>query len=436
MTIRSSISLGAALLAALLAPTLAAGPHGPAGWARGDLHQHTQHSTDAEWEPEALWARIRETLPVGPRFTVLTDHCDIAGFFPNPARPPKADNFRTWGQTREIRRSLEAGEELMVTGQELGGLRRGHIGAVMLPQTHGEAPPAVVTETGFQHRRWMERVRAAGGLNVVYHPRGVDELGPIHPGTFTEWEECLPLIDMVSAWNGYKLYDEPDRVAWEWLWSYWLAGHRLVAVGGSDSHVDFEDGVQVPYWGKGKRLSFQSHPANPHNRVRTVEAKQGAPAPLGEDALREGLRRGHVTVADWHANWVDARVTAGDAAGGIGDTMRVAAGTPVTYRVEGYGAPEVYSGAPRVVVEFGRVRAEADRVRRYPVEDEPDLVMEERDHESVVVPVEPGDFTVEVPLTLEPGVWVVAARVLPAAPGDEGIWKGVQLVNPTWVMVE
>lgn len=436
---RSLLPLGW-LLAACFASALNAGPHGPSGWARGDLHQHTRYSDDGNWELEALWGRLRETLPVGPRFTVLSDHCDIAGFFPNPARPPKADNFRSWGHTRELRRSMRAGEDLLLTGQEIGGLRRGHIGAVLLPQTGAESPPAVVTETGFRHKQWMERVRAAGGLNVVYHPRGVDELGPIHPGTFTEWAACLPLIDMVSAWNGYKLYDGPDRVAWDWLWSFWLEGRRLVAVGGSDSHKEAKDGEPIPYWGREAGLGFESHPANPHNRVRTVDAAEGGARPLGEDSLRAGFRRGHVTVADWHANWVDAELAVGEARAGIGGELFEPAGEPgivaARYRMRGYGAPEVYSGQPRVVVDYGRVRADPDRFRRYPVEDAPDLEMPERDRQSVVVAIEPGDFEVEVPLELGPGTWVVAARVLPADPGDEGRWKGVQLVNPIRITVE
>jgi hypothetical protein len=420
------------LLAASLASASLAGPHGPEGWARGDLHQHTRYSDDGNWEPEALWARLRETLPVGPRFTVLSDHCDIAGFFPNPARPPKADNFRSWGHTRELRRTLRADQELLLTGQEIGGLRRGHIGAVLLPQTTGEAPPSVVRETGFRHRQWMERIRAAGGLNVVYHPRGVDELGPIHPGTFTEWAECLPLIDLISAWNGYKLYDGPDRVAWDWLWNYWLEGRHLVAVGGSDSHKEERDGEPIPYWGKELRVGFETHPANPHNRVRLGSGE--GPGLLDEATLREGLRRGHVTVADWHANWVDAELHVGDAVAGIGGDLQ---GTgAVVYRIRGFGDPDVYSGPPRIVVEYGRVRAEPDRVRRYPVEEGPDLEVPERDRQAVVVPIEPGDFHVEVPLELGPGRWVVAARVLPAAPGDGGKWKGVQLVNPTRVTIE
>lgn len=418
------------LLAILLACSASAGPHGPAGWARGDLHQHTRYSTDASWELEALWARLRETLPVGMRFTVLTDHNDIAGFFPDPTRPPRADNWRSWGHVRELRRGLGDGE-LLLAGQELGGLRAGHMGALLLPQLAGQDPPALVVEKGFRHAAWMQRIRAAGGLNAVFHPRGVAELGPVHPGTFTRWEECAELIDLVSVWNGYKLYDEPDAVAWEWLFAHWQAGRRYTAVGGSDAHKQVKDGEQVPYWGKEFRIGFESHPMNPHNRVAVGEH-------LDEDSLRGGLRRGRVTVADWHQNWVDMEVQVGRGPGavrgGIGETLVAGVGAPLVVRVRGFGAPDVYSGDPRLVLDYGVVGAPVVGVQRVEAEGEGVLEVPLRGRQSVTVPLPRGDFEVEVPLTLGAGEWVVAGRVLPDSPLAD-YWRGVQVINPVRVRV-
>ncbi len=412
----------------LCLPSLGAKPHGPLGWARGDLHQHTEFSDDGAWEVEKLWEKVRETLPVGARFTIATDHNDIAGFFPNPARPPKADNFRSWGPIREVRRSLKP-NELFLAGQELGGLRGGHVGAVLLPQENGEQPPTLITETGFRHADWMKRTHEVGGLNVVYHPRGVDELGPIHPGTFTKWEECIEHIDMISVWNGYKNYDEPDRAAWDRIWRYWSLGKKIVAVGGSDAHHQVHKGRVVPFWGIDESgVGFHGHPMNPHNRVKLTD---GEPIQsLSAQGLKEGFLSGAVTVVDWPENWMNVSFTGtsseGEAASktvGIGQEVTVRAGDALTYQVEGYGAPESYSSEPILFVEYHRVQASqpGEKVKKVTP-----FVLE--------IPLPKGDFSVAQELRLEPGDWAIAARILPVMTPSKA-WRGVQIANPIWVHV-
>ncbi len=416
---------GSAILS--LPGAVCAGPHGPPGWARGDMHQHTRHSDDGTWEPADLWARIRELLPRGPRFVYLSDHCEIAGFFPNPVRPPKSDNWGSWEETREIRRSLHP-DELILTAQEIGGLKGGHIGAIGLPQCQGQSPPRIILKTGNDYRGWMERVKGAGGLNVVYHPRGVQELGPVHPGTFAHWDSCLPLIDGISVWNGYKLFDAPDEWAWNRIWGLWQQGYRMAAVSGSDAHQKAPDDIPLEWWGREGKISFHCHPMNPHLRVRVGET-------LDEDRLRQAIRDRRITLADWPENWMDVVVTAGEGrAAGIGETVQVDAGTRPTVRVEGYGSPEVYSGDPVLEIEVGRI-GEAPRSWIQEVDEEGSVSrFAEFPRRRIRVPMAKGEFSVVRELDLDAGRWLVTARVVPESP-LANYWRGVQLSNPIEIVV-
>lgn len=384
-----------------LSTLAAAGPHGPEGWARGDIHLHTRYSDDGRWTVASLWDRIVESLPVGPRFAVISDHCDIAGFFPNPARPPTKDQWGTWEETRALRGRLGKGDWIG-TGQEIGGLRGGHVGPIFLPQDRGEGPPRIIGDGAKGYADWMKRVREAGGLNVVYHPRGVAELGPIHPGTFKDWKGCLPFLDAIDVWNGYKLYDAPDRWAWDRVWQYWLEGRRLTAVSGSDAHQPAPDDQPLDWWGREGKVSFHCHPLNPHMRVRTGPTVDG-------DILRAAFKAGRVTIADWPENWLDLRVAVGAASAGIGEVAEGPGAGPAVVTVRGHGAPRVYSGEPSLVLEYGRV-GDSER--------------------SVLVrPIPRGDFAHDETLALGPGEWVVTARIEPGNPID-GYWRGVQLANP------
>lgn len=424
----------------LCLPSLPAGPFGSPRWARGDVHLHSGFSSDGNTEFPELWSRIRSMVPAGPRFAYQTEHNDIAGFFPNPTRPPSQDNWRHWGAVREVSRSLSKGQELFLAGQELGGLRGGHVGAIALPQTRGEAPPTIVWKKGYHHAQWMQRVRAAGGLNVVYHPRGVDELGPVHPGTFTHWDSCLPYIDAVSVWNGYKLYDEPDEWAWNRLWRLWRRGFRITAVAGSDSHrLELDEGQKVPFWGIEERLGFHSYPLNPHTRVWVGES-------LDEDKLRQGIRRGLVTLADRSENWLDFEVRSpGFAPLGIGaEGSQGAPGLKVHCR--GYGDPETYSGDPQLELEWAREEPEeANRfcalepgtARCTPWIDPEDPRLrgpEDEARHRRRVPIPRGDFELEVPLELGPGNWILTARVVPDSSLKKS-WRGVQIANPIRIRI-
>lgn len=409
--------------------TPAPGPHGPAGWARGDLHQHSAYSDDGTWEAEALWARIREGFGRGPRFTFLTEHNRLNPWWKPPFLAPREDEWGSWSVARQLRRQLGA-DEYVGAGQELGGPKGGHIGAVCLPQAAGEDPPHLVRKAGVDHRAWMERIHAAGGLTVVYHPRGVKELGPIHPGSFASWDACLDEIDMISAWNGYKLYDAPDAWAWEKLWDFWLAGRRYVAVGGSDAHQPDPDGEPVGWWGREGKLSFHTHPMNPHNRVRLE-------GPMGEGTIREGLRAGRVTVADRPENWMSLKVRLPDGAAlEVGEEGMVPGEhVEVVVEVEGYGLPAAYSGDPELEISWGRVGEEERGPSLQPLgwAEQPGETFARRAIARVEIPR--GGFRVAFPVTLGPGENVVAARVVPRS--DLGrYWRGVQLANPVRVHVD
>lgn len=393
---------------------LAAGNPGraeePAGWARGDLHQHTRSSEDGTWEPAELVEHVRRVMPGVSKFIFFTDHSEIEGLYPNPSRPPRADNWGTWEEARQLRGGLLS-NEYVATGQEIGGLLGGHIGAICMPQDDGRGPPTIVERKNPNYLLWMQRIHAAGGLNVVFHPLGVDEIGPLNPGTFTHWRRCLPLIDAIDVWNGYKNYDRADERAWIFLWRLWLAGHRPTAVAGSDAHRSMVNGAPVPYWGIEGRTSFHIHPMNPHVRARVGEV-------MTEDSIRDAIREGRVTLSDWYQNWMEVTIAARAATGGgpigrIGDDV-VLPGA-VVLRAFGHGEPSIYSGSPFLEVRYGKIGDSRETLDK--------------------IPMVPGSFDVTHPLDLTPGTWVITARVLPGNKLSK-YWRGVQAANPIRVRVE
>ncbi|HEX3288953.1 MAG TPA: CehA/McbA family metallohydrolase [Mycobacterium sp.] len=159
-----------------------------AGWYRGDLHTHTVHS-DGRRRIEEMAEAAKST---GLDFIVSTDHNTSSA-------------NRAWGSSTSTELEVIAGEEVTT--------RHGHWLTVGLP------PDGWVD--------YAARVRADGGRVVAAHPSV-----PL-PGC--AWEFGYHDVDAMEVWNGlWNVDDELSLRIWHQLLRQ---GRRIVAVGGSDSHV-------------------------------------------------------------------------------------------------------------------------------------------------------------------------------------------------------
>lgn len=171
-----------------------------AGWYRGDLHTHTVHSDGRRRIEEMADA----AAAAGLDFIVSTDHNT------NSAN-------RAWAATTDGDLEVIAGEEVTT--------RHGHWLAVGLP-------PGGWVDWRYGPRDgvfadYAAVVRAGGGLVVAAHPSV-----PL-PGC--AWEFGYQDVDAMEIWNGmWNVDDELSLRIWHQLLRQ---GRRIVAVGGSDSHV-------------------------------------------------------------------------------------------------------------------------------------------------------------------------------------------------------
>jgi predicted metal-dependent phosphoesterase TrpH len=180
-----------------------------AGWYRGDLHLHTDHS---DGEQTAAEVSARAAL-AALDFIVPTDHNTVSAQL-------------RWGEVERSGLLVLCGEEVTTPA--------GHWGAVGLP-------PGVWIDFRYrpgdgQLRSFVERVRGHGGLAIANHPRRPAE-------SRCAWEFDAAEMDAVEVWNGRWSASDDEAVR---LWDRLLcAGRRLVAVGGSDSH-HFEQEIGHP----------------------------------------------------------------------------------------------------------------------------------------------------------------------------------------------
>lgn len=171
-----------------------------AGWYRGDLHTHTVHSDGRRRIDEMAEA----ATSAGLDFVVSTDHNT------NSAN-------RAWASATSRDLEVIAGEEVTT--------RHGHWLAVGLPPD-GWVDWRYAPRDGV-FADYAAQVRADGGLVVAAHPSV-----PL-PGC--AWEFGYHDVDAMEVWNGlWNVDDELSLRIWHQLLRQ---GRRIVAVGGSDSHV-------------------------------------------------------------------------------------------------------------------------------------------------------------------------------------------------------
>lgn len=202
-----------------LAPTSVMSPGRPgavvrrgAGWYRGDLHSHTNHSDAGERTVIDLVAAARA---VGLDFLFLTDHNTIA-----PLREMDA---------------LAAPDLLTAGGMELTTFW-GHalvLGTRQWVDWRFRPGDGVIN-------RLAEAVYGRGELFVIAHPGS--EGDPGCTGCAWRFGEMMPgAARIVEIWNGPWAGDSNNPWALALYYDWLNQGHHLVATAGSDTHssVDY-----------------------------------------------------------------------------------------------------------------------------------------------------------------------------------------------------
>ncbi|HEU5316697.1 MAG TPA: CehA/McbA family metallohydrolase [Chloroflexota bacterium] len=187
----------------------------PAGWLKGDLHVHSNHS-DARWSIDDVVEHVRRHRL---DFLALTDHNTITGRAP-------------------LRAALHAAglNPVLIDGMELTTYW-GHANALGISEwvdwrVRGPAGEGSGMTTSMEEAAWT--VRERGGLFVVNHPRSAGY--PFCTGCRWEYgDETAEYADAIEVMNG--AWPRRQNEVGMALWDRWLnAGHRIPATAGTDSH--------------------------------------------------------------------------------------------------------------------------------------------------------------------------------------------------------
>lgn len=229
------------------------------GWYAGDLHCHTEASSDAWSSGRALsvvdWAAHGDAA--GLDFLAMTDHNTISQ-----------------------NRLLHAGgrDVLLLAGEEMTSWFHGHAIVAGLPSADAwldwRLRPAFLPLLGNERRvtAFFDAVRSFGAFAAPAHPF----VG------FKSWQFMLdgggdPAArpDGIEVWNGG--FTSADRLALRWWDRQLRRGNRVTAVGGSDLH---------------ERPEGEDQTAGPGTPTTIVGATDLSPA-----ALVAALKAGRVTLS-------------------------------------------------------------------------------------------------------------------------------------------
>jgi len=247
-------------------------------WYRGDAHVHTVHS-DGRRLPEEVVAAARSA---GLDFVVSTEH-----------NTSSASGI--WG------RHATGTGPLVVDGEEVT-TRNGHLLALGLPA--GEWIDWRYRAGDPAFGRALARIRELGALAVAAHP--------YCPFPGCAWRFGYAGVDAVEVWNGpWTLDDEAALATWDGLLAA-APGAWPVALGGSDAHREPE----------------------PIGLPRNVVLAAG----LERRAILDGIRAGHLWIAESPGVELSLEATAAGRSAGIGERLGAEPGTPVTVRLEAAGA--------------------------------------------------------------------------------------------------
>jgi len=305
-----SRGLNAADEPALLRTPIKPGP----AWYRGDLHSHTAHSDGScksqsgKSVPCPMFLTAQAAAERKLDFLAITEHNGVA----------HASGIR------ELQPYFD--KTLLMPGREITTFH-GHanlFGTLAPLDFRIASSDAAGGPAGWN--ALLSRAARLNGLVSINHPvrpSGEDCMG-------CGWEQAtdMRLVQAIEAVNG-----RDAGTPWSGIpfWEKQLnAGHRITAIGGSDSHRPDEHGLGTP--------------------TTVVHA-----AELTQAAILDGIRAGHVfvDVAGSGSGLLDVRASYGGKEAMMGDALAAPAGASVQFRIAVSGT-QAMPGARLRVTDNGR----------------------------------------------------------------------------------
>ncbi len=267
-------------------------------WYRGDLHTHSAHSDGScasqsgKMVPCPVFLSVQTAAARGLDFIAITDHNADSQYDAERELPPYFDNV------------------LLIPGREMTTFH-GHFNMFGVTQF---ADFRVGTK-GLDLNAVLRDIESKGGIASINHaeaPGGEVCMGRRwEPPTATD----LDLFSAVEVINGGQIMLSSAK--------YWDAqlrdGHRLAAIGGSDSHN-------------------ATHPPGPPGSIgwptTAVEADE-----LSVAAILKGIRAGHtfVDLTASHDKQIDIEADSGSAHARMGGTLTIAAPAQVHIEIHTAG---------------------------------------------------------------------------------------------------
>jgi hypothetical protein len=267
-------------------------------WYRGDLHMHTAHSDgscasqNGREVPCPLFLTVQTASARGLDFIAITDH--------------NTDSH--YNEMRELQPYFD--KLLLIPGREMTTFR-GHFNVFGVT----EFMDWRVAQGELDLNSILRDARAKGGIASVNHaeaPTGEDCMGcgwDPAPGT------DMNLFSSVEVINGGEIMFSSAS-----FWDKQLRdGHRLAAVGGSDSH----------------NATAPPGPPDSIGWPTTVAEADELSVPAILKAIRDG--RTFIDLTASHDRTVDFDAGSGDASVSMGGTLRPAAGAPIQVRIHAAG---------------------------------------------------------------------------------------------------
>jgi predicted metal-dependent phosphoesterase TrpH len=236
-----------------------------AGWYHGDLHMHTLHSDGQRTAQELVDEAHLKNLD----FIVSTEHNTTSANL-------------NWGK-------YDSKNLLIINGEEVTSTQFGHWNAI------GLSADNYIDWRYDPDEGWINKiiyqVHQDNGLAIINHPFYNKQM------TFG-FKYDTSLFDGVEVWNGS--WNLLDNLAVNWWNKQLMAGHKLIAIGASDTHVS-----------KGS--------TNNLGLPETVVFAQG----LSKNKLIKGIKEGKVYIRANDNIEIDFKISKGSITAMLGETLKL-----------------------------------------------------------------------------------------------------------------
>jgi hypothetical protein len=235
------------------------------GWYHGDLHMHTLHSDGKRTTQELVEEAHARKLD----FIISTEH------------NTNSANL-AWGK-------YDSKDLLILNGEEVTSTEFGHWNAIGLKHDtyiDWRYPPQELWIN-----QMVDQVHQDDGLAIINHPFFDKQL-------INTFKYDFRLFDGVEVWNGN--WNILNNLAVAWWNDQLIAGHKLIAIGASDTHIS-----------EGSRSNLGT--------PQTVVYAQS----LSATDLLKGMKQGSVYIRANDSIEISFEVYAGDEKAMLGDTLRI-----------------------------------------------------------------------------------------------------------------